>query len=400
LKILFVVHDYLPEHAGGTEVHTHALARELARRGHRVSVLFSERDLARAEGEVRRGELDGVRTIEVVHQREYADARETWLELRARKVFTAVLAEERPEVVHFQHLATWGAACLHVAREQGSAAVYTAHDFHLLCSNGRAMAPNQRLCLGATGNYRPDCAECVGNDRAAASERRRFHADMLRRAQRVICPSEFMAGVLRRNGFAKEEQIEVLAPGVAAAGRRARERGPMLRVGFVGGLFAAKGAHVLVDAMRLLADAPVELHVHGVLEWFPEYVAQLRSKAGERVVFHGRFAPDDAPRINESFDVLVSPSLWYENAPLAIAEAFRSGVPVVASKLGGMLEAVRDGVDGLLVPRDDPSALAAALRRLATEPGLLEGLASSIRPPPTLDAVATRVEQIYGECRA
>jgi glycosyltransferase involved in cell wall biosynthesis len=373
MKILLVDRDYLPERVDGPHAHSHALARELAGRGHRVSALFSVRDPARDDGELRRGQLDLVRTIEVAHRREYADPREEWLEPRARKLFAQLLAEERPEIVHFLHLATWGAACMHVARAQGCAALYSAHDLHLLCANTRAMTDAGRLCLGGTGSLRPDCGECVGRDRVAAGERRRYHVDMLRRAQRVICPTQFVADVLRRNGLVQAEQIEVLAHGVtvAAAEPREREAGAALRVGFIGGDRSAEGAHVLAAALRTLGDAPIEMHRSGGT---PDFYAGI--------------------------DVLALPSLWYETAPLAIAEAFAHGVPVIATKLGGMAESVRDGVDGLLVARDDPAALASALRRVASEPGLLERLAQGIGAVPTIAATAERVEQLYVACRA
>ena len=60
MKILVVLHDYLPLHKGGSEIHAHQMARELTRRGHDVTVLFTERDLSAPEGEVRRGEFEGV----------------------------------------------------------------------------------------------------------------------------------------------------------------------------------------------------------------------------------------------------------------------------------------------------------------------------------------------------
>jgi glycosyltransferase involved in cell wall biosynthesis len=80
-------------------------------------------------------------------------------------------------------------------------------------------------------------------------------------------------------------------------------------------------------------------------------------------------------------DVLVVPSRWYENSPNVILEAFAAGVPVVAAGHGGLAEMVRDGVDGLLFRPGDAAALAAALRRLAAEPGLLAQLGAGVRPP-------------------
>ena len=90
MKILVVLHDYLPRHTGGSEIHAHQTARELARRGHEVTALFTERDLAARDGERREGRLDGVRTLEIVHQREYADVRESFEEERALDKLVAI----------------------------------------------------------------------------------------------------------------------------------------------------------------------------------------------------------------------------------------------------------------------------------------------------------------------
>ncbi|MCZ6597167.1 MAG: glycosyltransferase, partial [Planctomycetota bacterium] len=120
MKVVVALHDYLPAHAGGAEIHAHQLARELVRRGHDVTAVFTERDLDAPEGEVRRGELDGVTTVEVVHQREYADVRETWEQPRALEAFRALLAELAPDVVHFHHLSLWGSGALSAAREAGA----------------------------------------------------------------------------------------------------------------------------------------------------------------------------------------------------------------------------------------------------------------------------------------
>jgi glycosyltransferase involved in cell wall biosynthesis len=66
--------------------------------------------------------------------------------------------------------------------------------------------------------------------------------------------------------------------------------------------------------------------------------------------------------------VSVVPSRWYENQPLAVLESFACGVPVVATKLGGLPDLIGDGATGRLVPHDDVAALAAALTELANDP--------------------------------
>ncbi len=87
-------------------------------------------------------------------------------------------------------------------------------------------------------------------------------------------------------------------------------------------------------------------------------------------------------------DWVVMPSIWYENAPLVIQEAFQHRRPVIASGIGGMAEMVRDGVDGLHVRPGDPAALAAALQRAAGDNGLWQRLVENIEPSPGMEDCA------------
>lgn len=415
MKILIALHDYLPLHKGGSEIHAHQTARELARRGHDVTALFTERDLSAVEGEIRRGELDGVKTIEVVHQREYADVRETWREEQSVALFRRILAEERPRVVHFHHLAIWGSSAVPAAHAAGARVVVTLHDYHLLCDAATLLRPDGELCIaGETGG----CSECLRRhplrtelwgDEAqgrstqelwarAAQERFSRHKEDLAAADHVISPSHFLAELYGRAGFLKPAECTVLRAGYPGTLHppRTRDAGAPLRVGYVGGIYHSKGLHILAEAFRLLEGVACELHVHGHLDWFPDYVAGLRrTTEGRDVTFHGPFDPPRIDAILAGLDVLVIPSVWYENMPITVNEAYRNGLPVVATELGGMAEAVANGVSGLTFPRGDARALAEALRTLAADPELYDRLARGRPAVLRLETVVDRLESIY-----
>src|SRR5262249_47941044 len=139
--------------------------------------------------------------------------------------------------------------------------------------------------------------------------------------------------------------IETLA--IPHAG--ARGEGPTLRLGYVGSLTEHKGCDVLIRAVRSLPDAvPVELRVYGSLQHRPEYVASLRHLVGDarRIRFCGPFANANVGSVLASLDLLVVPSIWYENTPVVIYEAMAAGCVVLASDVPGIAEVIRDGENG------------------------------------------------------
>ena len=97
---------------------------------------------------------------------------------------------------------------------------------------------------------------------------------------------------------------------------------------------------------------------------------------GDRVVLTG--FRDDVVRVMGACDVFTMASQW-EGLPVALMEALALGLPVVATDVGGIAEELTDGVDALLVPPRDPDALAKALQRVVTDPGLREELARASR---------------------
>jgi phosphatidylinositol alpha-mannosyltransferase len=117
-----------------------------------------------------------------------------------------------------------------------------------------------------------------------------------------------------------------------------------------------------------------------------------------RVVMLGAVPNDDLPAYHAGADVFVAAATDMESFGIVLVEAMAAGVPVVATDIPGYREVVRDGVDGLLVRRDDPNALAAALRRVLLEPELAASLVRAGRERAkeySWEAVAPRIEAIY-----
>jgi len=92
---------------------------------------------------------------------------------------------------------------------------------------------------------------------------------------------------------------------------------------------------------------------------------------------------------------VVVPSIWWENSPLVIQEAFAAGRPVICSDIGGMAEKVTDGVNGLHFRVGDPEDLAATIHRAVITPGLWEHLRRGIPPIHPMPAHAAVLTAAY-----
>ncbi|MCK7581191.1 MAG: glycosyltransferase [Chromatiales bacterium] len=179
------------------------------------------------------------------------------------------------------------------------------------------------------------------------------------------CSCRTTASCTSRFAPTAERTASELRPAVRVEGRLSP-----VRIGFVGTLVWHKGLHVLLEAARELPAGAYEIEVWGALDTFPDYTASLRAMArGLPVRFCGAFHNGQGADVYSRFDLLVVPSLWPENSPLVIHEAFMAGVPVVAARIGGIPELVTDGVNGVLYDPASPAALADALRGLILEAG-------------------------------
>ncbi|MFC9917116.1 glycosyltransferase family 4 protein [Agromyces binzhouensis] len=209
---------------------------------------------------------------------------------------------------------------------------------------------------------------------------RREAARALAPAHAIVCVSGDLARRTRELvGRANEGKVHVVGNAVDttgfAPGAGRSEDGPM-RVMFVGRVVPAKGVDTLLRAVAGFERSELEVVVVGSAGFDPsapltEYETELRALAatsGPRVDFRPFVDRTGLPGLLRTADVLCVPSRWAEPSGLTVGEGLATGLPVVASRVGGIPEAI--GPAGLLVAPDDPVELEAALRRLLDDPGL------------------------------
>ncbi len=314
-----------------------------------------------------------------------------------------LLSAFRPDVVHVHHLLGVGVEALFMLRRllPDAAIVMTMHDYIPICANDGLMLRRDsgELCERAS----PDaCHRCFPEIHQSRFVLRRDH--LLRHmtlVDRFVLPSRFAA--LRYLGFgldpARVEMIPNARPTLRGepAGMR---RAPHGVFGFFGSIAAHKGVKIAIEAFNsLTAEHDVALELHGSMRHQPEdFQAEIRAAVaggGGRIRLVGAYTPEQLPERLAAVDWVLAPSIWWENAPLVVLEAFRQRRPPIVSGIGGLAELVSDGRNGLHARPGDPMSLASAMRRAVGEPGLWQRLRDEAPQPTGMDEVARRHLALY-----
>jgi len=448
MRILQVIHQYPPYSSQGSEVYCHTLAKAVAQSDD-VRVFHVSNDTRRRPHRLDREEWEGVRTYHCVDGGEHARLA-NWPNPFLQKSFLRALAEQRPQIVHFHNYVSLGDDLTGMARESGVTIVYTLHDYGLICPNALLLRSDGRLCGKNSEDFFQDCCPMLvrtaGGRRPMLAHRipslARWRMFVKRRPSGVVTTALYGAVTLAERILGMPEATQVaekkdfflsrtrkiiadtdlfLAPseflrgryvqtGIPAAkvlhvryGIRHFERvatrpgGKRIRFGYFGALHAHKGLELLLKAFDGLGDR-ADLHVHGSAFGSPISASnwqRLWADRGAGVHFHG---PYDNARLGDLFadiDVAVVPSVWYENSPLTIQEAFMAGVPVITADVGGMAELVRDDIDGRHFRFGDAGDLRAKLVNVIAQPDSIARWRAAIQPVPTIEEQAARVRRLY-----
>jgi len=445
VKILYTTHQFLPDYSAGTEILTYSTAREMSKRGHGVSVFtgYPVKGTVEASHAFDCYEYDGISVDRFFHSKTSSIRPLNPLEAEYNNLFFADffrrrIQELKPDLVHFYHLQRLSASAIDVCREMGIPSLFTATDFWLVCPTNQLFFSDHSLCLG------PDrgMVNCVRH-LAAISQGKRIQSIMdllpnwlmavlirwirctafpsekrfvplvralaarpaylekrMNQISMVLVATRFMGEMLCRHGLearsVRHVPFGIDHTHIRCISTKGTEK--HLRIGFIGTLYYHKGAHVLLEAVRLLPkDMPLKVKIYGALEQFPQYTRTLRSVAGndERIEFCGTFPNAMIGDIFYDFDVLVVPSLWYENNPLALSFAQAAKVPIVATDSEGMNELIANGENGILFERGDVRGLADIIRMLCNDRSMVKRLSDHARQPKSISSYVDELERIY-----
>ncbi len=360
--------EWFPPEIGGVASHVKELALNLSLRGHEVAVLTKK-----VTGRV----AVSYQLIEL----EPPEYLRSFRGLSGNGVLKRILERYRPDIVHAHHAFTpIPLLTLRAAFVNGYGTVLTNHSAYLY---------NYDYLLKALG----------------------YIVYPLRtvfwKTDRIIAVSRVAAKFIRT--FAPQARITVIPNGVDTAkfsprgSKKFREMiGGDFLILYVGRLVHRKGVHLLVDAMTYLKDEipNAKLVIAGSGHLYSVLKEKIETNdLKDSVVLLGKVDERDLPDLYRSADIFVLPSLYGESFGIVVLEAMASGLPVIASPVGGVREVIKNCVNGILLKEKSPRSIALQVLKLYQNPRLRKSLALKARKTAVerydWKIVAKKVEKVY-----
>jgi glycosyltransferase involved in cell wall biosynthesis len=300
----------------------------------------------------------------------------------ARHNFARLLDRFSPDIIHLQNfLGHLTISILYEARLRGLPVVWTLHDYYLACPNAHFLIDRTgEICEACRGQYfyKAISTRCK-KDSLLASAMAALVAycnrwmGILNKIDAYLTPSDFLRNKMLPIGLNEDKvhHVPLFIPRNKFWDGE-NNQGYFL---FLGKLEAIKGIEILIEAARrvndvklLIAGSIDETQADRLLDRLPMNAKYIGMKHGQELI----------DLIHNAFTVVL-PSIWYENQPFSILEAFAAGKPVIASDLGGMTELVSHKERGLLIKPADPQPLAEAFQWAFTNQKLMMEMGKNAR---------------------
>jgi len=395
LRILLVntYHFY----GGGDSTYTFNLAELLRSKGHKVAffAMQDERNLPDPNSDLfvsnidfrdlnkRHGITNGVRVLtRTIYSKE------------ARQKFHQIINRFSPDIIHLQNIMGHiSPSIILETRKRNIPMVWTLHDYKLICPNTHFLLDTTgEICEACSGGryYQPVLKRCKKGSLLASSmaSLEAYSHRLMKVREKIdafITPSKFLRTKLVANGFipVKVHHIPHFLPEIFFQ-VKSKNDNYML---YLGRLTTIKGVNILMEASRKVPD--IRIRLAGRLE--EPFKSKLLNLLPNNVEYLGVVHDKELRQLLANSTALVMPSVWYENQPFSILEAFACKKPVIASNLGGMKELVAHKERGLLVHPGNVDALAEAMLRLAESPQEVSRMGDNAREY----AVANHAQDVH-----
>lgn len=424
MKVLMVIHDFLLSCRAGSELYTYYLSKELSQE-HDVRLFFTIPEDG-DRGKVVQGYYDGIpywslKKNHIPYYRHPYQDRSRWVE----KVFSNVIEQFKPDLIHFQHLFNLSLGLPSLAAKKGIATCFTLHDFWFLCPRIIFFTTDQIICENSSP---VKCLRCiqdevthsntVGKDMRFMSTIRKESLNLINMKRKIssllslaiwrnywidkvfrdvdifIAPSRYLQERFMRSGLSRKKIIFMrhgFNKNIFSGIKKTKSQ--KVRFGFVGTISVHKGIYLLIDAFNKVKGY-AELKIYGKAEM--HILDDLKKKIkNPNIHIMGELKEEDKKKAFADIDVLIVPSICYEIGPLTIYEAFSAHIPVITTDVVGMVELIEDGKNGFIFPVGDSEKLIEKIDLLIKKPKMIEQISSNIPAMKDIKTHAGEIMNIY-----
>lgn len=397
LKIFHVIHGFPPEYMAGSEVYTYNLCMESAKE-HEITVFYRIANPFLKVFKIIQTEFHGLSIYKINLPVVAHSFQKRYRNQSVESAFKSVLKEINPDIVHVSHLNYLSTTLLEITKNQNIPIVFTLHDFWLMCPRGQLVSTDYSNCEEIDFEK---CARCVENYFSMKEEaklgiiaRDKFIKRMVEHVNIFIAPSNFLREKFIHWGI-PASKIIYSDYGFNTDYFKDFRKTPStkIRFGFTGRIIPVKGVQLLIQAFNQLDGENAILKIFGKETEGTQYLKENVSNSN--IQFVGPYNNWEIKEVLSDIDVLTVPSIWFENSPLVIHEAFLAKIPVIASNLGGMKELVTDGKNGFLFKVGDVEDLLTKIKEFINNPGLIKKFGKMVPKVKSIEEDASFVSSIY-----
>lgn len=411
MRVLYLIHAHEQFSVGGAENAAFSLFRAMQEQeGVQCWILAA---MHTSQGVLAHGELRNVEGSD----REYLIGTSCeWFRfqnayiLGMKRSLQRLLDHIKPDVIHLQHYSHFGIDVISLLQTLSpkSRIVVTLHEYLALCMHNGQMVTtgNLKLCHKSTPLA---CSLCFPQHTPQEMFlRHHYIRTILESCDALVSPSQFLIDRYRASRI-DHPNFVMIENGLPAAFDESKREGylqsysvELNRFGYFGQLNHYKGSLVLLQAVSLLQDQGVTnfiVNINGAnLEKQPQDFQDdfhsLHEKVKDRVMLRGSYRQEDIEALMLENDWMVIPSIWWENSPVVIQEAFFYGRPVLGSNIGGTAEKIENR-GGMSFSVSNPSGLAQLMKDCINNNTLHEGLRAAMRLPFSADLCLRAHFDIY-----
>lgn len=297
--------------------------------------------------------------------------------LHSYNTVRTILKNERPDIIHSHNIRCLSPSIVSAIDSLGIPHVHTLHDYELMHLKGDMMRGGK----------------IIENPNIFDLAYMKINRPLTKNIRSVIGPINLIVDIYSKYGYFKNAKKYIIPWGRRMDNdSQTNKTFNTIEILFVGNLTESKGINILLAAFAKIGNSAIRLHIVGQGPLAHEV---SRSAATDsRIKYYGQIPHGELRRIYSMANILVIPSLWYENLPSVAIEALSFGTPIIASAIGGLPDIVEDGYNGLLFTPGEIQDLTRALNKAVLDVELLKKLGKNARESAQKYNINNHIEQL------